>query len=95
MEHQCHNRKQRIAAKRRSVIESAIATIEAVADRRIDPFEGWQQVCGIFQANAGLGLPELKLFVQIEGVDANSTVSVTQELRETIWQRAMRFLATR
>jgi hypothetical protein len=88
-----HNRKQRVEAKRRNVIDSAIATIEAVAERRIDAYEGWQRVCGIFQNNAGLGLPELKQFVEIEGVHPNSTLSVTNELRDTIWRNAVQFLA--
>ncbi len=30
-------------------------------------------MCGIFQNNAGLGLLELKPFVQIEGIHPNST----------------------
>jgi hypothetical protein len=79
-----HNRKQRLEAKRRNAIDSPIATIEAVAERRIDAYEGWKRVCGIFQNNAGLGLPELKQFVEIEGVHPNSTLSVTNELRDTI-----------
>jgi hypothetical protein len=93
MEKEIHNRKHRVAAKRRNVVASAIAAIEAVAERRIDAYEGWQKVCGIFQSNAGLGLPELKPFMEIEGVHPNSTLSVTEELRETIWRNAVRFLA--
>ena len=97
MERQIHNRKKRIEAKRQDVIAAATATIEAIAERRIDAYEGWQQVCGIFQSNAGLGLPELKQFVvvEIEGVHPNSTLSVTKELRDTIWQNAVRFLVAR
>jgi hypothetical protein len=95
MEKDIHNRKQRLEAKRRNAIDSAIATIEAVAERRIDAYEGWQKVCGIFQNNAGLGLPELKQFVEIEGVHPNSTLSVTNELRDTIWRNAVKFLAAR
>ncbi len=95
MEKYIHSRKKRVEAKRRDAIESAIATIEAVAERRIDAYEGWQKVCGIFQNNAGLGLPELKPFVQIEGIHPNSTLSVTEELRDTIWRNAVQFLAAR
>ncbi len=47
MEKYIHSRKNRVQAKRRDVIESAIATVEAVAEGRIDPYEGWQKVCGI------------------------------------------------
>src|SRR5437773_11394793 len=90
-----HNRKQRVEAKRRNAIESASATIEAVAERGIDAYEGWQKVCGVFQNNADLGLPELKQFVQIEGVHPNSTLSVTKELRDTIWRSAVQFLDAR
>ena len=88
-----HNRKKRMEAKRRDVIASATATIEASAERRVDAYEGWQRVCGIFQSNAGLGLPELKQFVQIEGVHPNSSLSVTEELRDTIRHNAEQFLA--
>lgn len=80
-------------AKRRDVIASAAATIEAIAERRVDAYEGWQRVCGIFQSNAGLGLPELKQFVQIEGVHPNSSLSVNEELRDTIRRNAEQFLA--
>jgi hypothetical protein len=47
---------------------SGTAIIEAIADQRIDAYEAWQQVSGIFQANVGMGLPELKEFVQLEGI---------------------------
>lgn len=80
-------------AKRRDVIASATATIEAIAERRVDVYKGWQRVCGIFQTNAGLGLPELKQFVQIEGVTPNSSLSVTEELRDSIRRNAAQFLA--
>ena len=93
MEKEIHNRKKRVAAKRQNAIDSAVATIEAIAERRIDPYEGWQKVCGIFQSHAGLGLPELKPFVQIEGIHPNSSLSVTTEVRDTIWRNAVRFLA--
>ena len=94
MEKEIHNRKQRIATRRQTVIQSAVAMIEAIAEHRVDAYEVWQRVCGIFQANAGLGLPELKPFVQIEGIDSNSSLSVTAELRDTIWRNAVRFLAS-
>jgi hypothetical protein len=92
MKQQIHNRKLRIAAKRADVMKSVTATIEAIAERRVDAYEGWQQVCGIFQRNAGLHLLELKRFVQIEGVDPNSNLSVTEDLRETIRRNAVEFL---
>jgi hypothetical protein len=95
MEKYIHSRRNRVQAKRRDVIESAIATVEAVAEGRIDPYEGWQKVCGIFQNNAGLRLLELKPFVQIEGIHPNSTLSVTEELRDTIRRNAVQFLAGR
>jgi hypothetical protein len=58
MEKTIHNRRKRVQAKRQDVVESATAIIEAIAKRRIDAYEGWQQVSGMFQKNAGLGLPE-------------------------------------
>ncbi len=89
-----HNRKRRIEAKRRDAIESAIATIRAISEGRVDAYEGWQQVCNIFQSNVGGGLPELKPFVQIEGVSPYDTLSVTKELREKIRQNAVTFLSS-
>ena len=88
-----HNRKKRSEAKRQSAVERATAIIERIAERRIDAYEGWQQVNGIFQSNAGLGLLELKQFVQIEGVHPNSTLSANEKLHDTIRQNALRFLA--
>jgi hypothetical protein len=73
-----HNRKKRFQARRQSAVESATAIIKAIAERRIDAYEGWQQVSGIFQSNAGLRLPELKRFVEIEGVHPNSTLSASE-----------------
>jgi len=75
-----HNRKNRLNAKRQDVERSATAIIEAIAHRKIDAYQGWQQVSGIFQANAGRGLPELKEFLQIEGIHPNSTLSISEEL---------------
>jgi hypothetical protein len=46
------------------------------------------------QNNSGLGLLELKQFMQIDGVNPNSTLSVTRELRDTICRNAVEFLAT-
>jgi hypothetical protein len=94
MQKAIHNRKTRIEAKRKEIVESATAIIEAIAERRVDAYEGWQRVSGIFQRNAGLGLPELKDFVQIEGVHPNSTLTVSEELRNAIWQSAVHFLST-
>ena len=90
-----HNRKKRLSAKRQDVIASATAIIEAIAERKIDAYEGWQQVSGIFQKNAGLGLPELRDFIHLEGAQANDSLSVTEQLRDTIRQNAVRFLSVR
>ena len=95
MQNAIHNRKARLHAKRQEIVESATAIIEAIAERRVDAYEGWQRVSGIFQGNAGLGLLELKDFVQIEGVHPNSTLAVSEELRNAIWRSAVRFLSTR
>ena len=95
MQNLIHSRKKRLQAKRQDVARSATAIIEAIADQRIDAYEGWQQVSGIFQANAGMGLPELKEFVQLEGIHPNSTISVSEELRETIRRKAVLFTSTR
>lgn len=38
-------------------------------------------------------MPELRAFVRIDDIDPNGTVSVTSELRDTIFRRAEAFLA--
>jgi hypothetical protein len=38
-------------------------------------------------------VPELKDFVDIEGIHPNSTLSVTEELRDALRRKAMHFLA--
>jgi hypothetical protein len=93
MDEHSHSRRQRTRVKRQKAMESATALIRAICEGRVDAYEGWQQVCGIFQNNAGLGLPELKVFVRIEGIDPNSSLSVTEELRNTIMRKAAQFLA--
>jgi hypothetical protein len=90
-----HSRKKRLQAKRQDLARSATAIIEAIADQSIDAYEGWQQVSGIFQADAGLDLPDLKEFTQLEGIDPNSTISVSEELRETIRRKAVFFVSPR
>jgi hypothetical protein len=95
MKNDIHNRKQRMEAKRQDAIASATNTIAAIAEQRMDAYEGWLKVHGIFQSNAGFGLPELKQFVQIDGIDPNGTLSVTQELHDTIRRKATEFLAAR
>jgi len=93
MDEYIHSRKRRNQVKRQNAIDSAIAIIRAISENRIDAYEGWQQVCGIFQNNSGLGLPELRAFVRIEGIHPTSSLSVTDELRNKIKQNAIRFLA--
>jgi hypothetical protein len=64
-------------------------------ERTLDPYEGYLQICGIFQQHAHLQMPELRTFVRIDGIDPNCSVSATPELRDTIVQRAEAFLTTR
>jgi hypothetical protein len=68
------------------------AVDEANRERTLDPWEGYQQICGIFQRDAHLQMPELRACVRIEGIDPNWWVSVTPELRDAIIQRAEAFL---
>ena len=66
--------------------------IKRIMERSLDPYEGYLQICGIFQRHAHLQMPELRAFVRIDGIDPNGSVSVTPELRDAIIQRAEEFL---
>ena len=66
--------------------------MKRIVERTLDPWEGYQQICGIFQRDAHLQMPELRAFVRIESIDPNWSVSVTPELRDAIIQRADAFL---
>ena len=66
--------------------------MKRIVERTLDPWEGYQQICGIFQRDAHLQMPELRAFVRIEGIDPNWSVSVTSELRDAIIQHAEAFL---
>ena len=66
--------------------------MKRIAERTLDPYEGYLQICGIFQRQAHLQMPELRAFVRIDGIDPNGSVSVTPELRDAIIQRAEAFL---
>jgi hypothetical protein len=69
--------------------------MKRIVEGTLDPYEGYLQICGIFQRHAHLQMPELRAFVRIDGIDPNWSVSVTPELRDTITRRAGAFLATR
>lgn len=90
-----HNRKQRLSKKKADAIASAEQLMKRVEHGSLDPWEGYLQICGIFQRYAHLQLPELRSFVRIEGIDPNSSVSVTPELREAIVRRARAFLSAK
>lgn len=66
--------------------------MKRIVERTLDPYEGYLQICGIFQRQAHLQMPKLRAFVRIDGIDPNWSVSVTPELRDAIIQRAEAFL---
>ena len=66
--------------------------MKRIVERTLDPYEGYLQICGIFQRHAHLQMPELRAFVGIDGIDPNGSVSVTPELRDAIVQRTEAFL---
>lgn len=90
-----HSRKKRFTKQRADAVTAAKELMTRIVDRTIDPYEGYLQICGIFQRHAHLQLPELRDFVRIDGIDPNWSVSVSPELRDTIVQRSVAFLATR
>jgi hypothetical protein len=71
---------------------AATQLMKRIAERTLDPYEGYLQICGIFQRHAHMQMPELRAFVRIDGIDPNGSVSVTPELRDAIIQRAETFL---
>jgi hypothetical protein len=76
-------------------MNSAKQLMKRIVERTLDPYEGYLQICGIFQQHAHLQMPELRAFVRIDGIDPNWSVSVSPELRDTIARRAEAFLAAR
>ena len=89
---QIHSRKKRFAQQRADGMTAAKQLMKQIVERTLDPYEGYLQICGIFQRHAHLQMPELPAFVRIDGIDPNGSVSVTPELRDTIIQRAEAFL---
>jgi len=92
---QIHSRKKRFSQQKAEAVAAAKGLMKRIVERTIDPYEGYLQVCRIFQRHAHLQFPELRSFVRIDGIDPNSSVSVTPELRDTIVRRAEEFLAER
>ncbi|HEY3973901.1 MAG TPA: hypothetical protein VGM18_12925 [Candidatus Sulfotelmatobacter sp.] len=92
---QIHSRKKRFAQQKAETMTATEQLMKRVVERTVDPYEGYLQICGIFQRQAHLQIPELRAFVRIDGIDPNWSVSVTPELRNTIAQRAEAFLAMR
>jgi hypothetical protein len=89
---QIHSRKKRFAQQRTDAMIVAKQLMKRIVERTLDPYEGYQQICGVFQGNAHLQMPDLRAFVRIDGIDPNGPVSVTPELRDAIVQRAEAFL---
>jgi hypothetical protein len=89
---QIHSRKKRFGQQRADAMTAAKQLMKRIVERTLDPCEGYLQICGIFQRNAHLQIPELRAFVRIDGIDPNGSVSVTPELRDAIVQRAEAFL---
>jgi hypothetical protein len=89
---QIHSRKKRFAQQRTDATVAAMQLMKRIAEHTLDPYEGYLQICGIFQRYAHLQMPELRTFVRIDGIDPNGSVSVTPELRNVIVQRAETFL---
>jgi hypothetical protein len=89
---QIHSREKRFAQQRADAMTAARHSMKRIMERTLDPYEGYLQVCGIFQRDAHLQMPELRAFVRIDGIDPNGSVSVTPELRDAITQRAEAFL---
>jgi hypothetical protein len=89
---QIHSRKERFAQQRADAMTAAKQLMNGIVERTLDPYEGYLQICGIFQRKAHLQIPELRAFVRIDGIDPDGSVSVTPELRDAIIQRAEAFL---
>jgi len=89
---QIHSRKKRFVQQRADAMIAAKHLMKRIVERTLDPYEGFLQVCGIFQRHAHLQMPDLRAFVRIDGIDPNGSVSVTPELRDAIIQRAEAFL---
>ena len=89
---QIHSRKKRFAQQRADAMTAAKQLMKRIVERTLDPYEGYLQICGIFQRQAHLQMPELRAFVRIDGIDPDWSVSVTPELRDAIVQRADAFL---
>jgi hypothetical protein len=89
---QIHSRKKRFAQQRADAMTAAKQLMKRIVERTLDPYEGYLQICGIFQRHAHQEMPELRAFVRIDGIDPNWSVSVTPELRDAIIQRAEAFL---
>lgn len=66
--------------------------MKRIVERTLDTYEGYLQICGIFQRHAHLQVAELRAFVRIDGIDPSGSVSVTPELRDAIIRRAEAFL---
>jgi hypothetical protein len=89
---QIHSRKKRFAQQRADAMTAAKQLMKRIVERTLDPYEGYLQICGIFQRHAHLQIPELRGFARLDGIDSNWSVSVTPELRDEIIQRAEAFL---
>jgi hypothetical protein len=57
---QIHSRKKRFAQERADAMTAAKQLMERIVERTLDPYEGYLQICGIFQRHAHLQMPELR-----------------------------------
>ena len=77
-----HNRKARVAARRSASKTQAEAILQEIATGRIDPWEGYRQVYGVYVASSGL-LEELKPLFQLPGIVPDGCMTIDDRVRET------------
>jgi hypothetical protein len=51
---QIHSRKKRFARQRANATTAAKRLMKRIVERTLDPYEGYLQICGIFQRHAHL-----------------------------------------
>lgn len=62
---QIHSRKKRFAPERADAMTAAKQLMERIVERTLDPYEGYLQVCGIFQRHAHLKCPNCALSCEL------------------------------
>jgi hypothetical protein len=86
-----HSRRSRVAAKRVRTLMLAREILQAIVDGSLDDWEGYRRLYALYTETSGQ-VHELRPLFQVPSIEPDSSVKVTQALRDEIRRVSSRWL---